>query len=178
MRIIAGKHRGKKLNPPNNLPARPTTDFAKESIFNILHNNFTLEKTKVLDLFAGTGNITFEFFSRGTKNITSVEMHNGCLSFIIKTANQLKAENIKIIKSEVLRYLKKETSKYHIIFADPPFVAEILEDVHQLVFENNLLEPEGWLIMEHPTQKKYSHLPKFAEERNYGSVKFSIFINQ
>lgn len=105
-------------------------------------------------------------------------MHNGCLTFIIKTANELKTENIKIIKSEVLRYLKKETSKYHIIFADPPFVAEILEEVHQLVFENHLLEPGGWLIMEHPTKKKYSHLSKFAEERNYGSVKFSIFINQ
>jgi len=177
VRIISGKYKGKRLNPPSNLPARPTTDFAKESIFNIIRNNFTPEKTEVLDLFAGTGNITFEFFSRGIKNVTCVEMHSGCLSFIIKTANELKAENIKIIKSEVIRYLKKETKKYHIIFADPPFVAEILEDVHKIVFENNILEPGGWLIMEHHAKKNYSHLPKFAEERNYGSVKFSIFIN-
>lgn len=160
------------------MPARPTTDFAKESLFNILHNHFDFTNCRVLDLFGGTGNIAFEFVSRGANFVHTVEMHDGCIAYMAKTAAILQAENLKILKSEVLRFLKKDEQVYDIIFADPPFVANILEDIHTHVFSRNLLKPGGWLIMEHPENKSYSHLPNFYLHKQYGSVNFSIFVNR
>ncbi len=176
MRIVAGKHKSKRITAPKNLPVRPTTDMAKEGIFNILNNWYSFRNIKVLDLFAGTGNISFEFLSRGTEQITAVDSHNGCLRFINKISEELEG-NIVTIKSDVFKYLEKATGNFEVIFADP-FYAMSQEDFEKLVnliFENNWLADNGTLIIEHSPQTDISHLSNFSEARRYGSSVFSIF---
>jgi len=175
MRIIGGALKGRRFNPPKNLPIRPTTDFAKEGIFNILDNNFYFESLKVLDLFSGTGNISFEFASRGSKDITCVDENAGCIRFIENTIGQLNIESILPIQIEVVEYLQLTSERFDIIFADPPYSSEDIEKLPILVFNNELLSDEGWLIIEHQPKcsfKKHSH---FRQERKYGSSVFSIF---
>ncbi|MDY0090649.1 MAG: 16S rRNA (guanine(966)-N(2))-methyltransferase RsmD [Flavobacteriaceae bacterium] len=176
MRIISGTHKGRRIQTPKNLPVRPTTDLSKESLFNILNNHFNLNELKVLDLFAGTGNISFEFASRGAAPIISVDENYNCISFIKKTADNLKMD-ITVIKSDVFKFLEKNKNTYDIIFADPPYDMEQknLEKIITLVFENNLLDTEGMLIIEHSKHIVLEHLPYFSFDKRYGGSVFSFF---
>ncbi len=178
MRIISGQHKGKRIVAPKNLPVRPTTDMAKESLFNILNNRLSFQDTRVLDLFAGTGNISYEFASRGTQDITSVDQNFHCIKFIKKTVSELQFENkITPIKSDVFKFLEKKQSPYDCIFADPPydFSEEQFLTVPNLIFQHDLLSPEGILIVEHSTFTNLSEHPHFVEKKKYGSVCLSFF---
>ncbi|RAV30373.1 RsmD family RNA methyltransferase [Sinomicrobium soli] len=176
MRIISGKYKGKRLLAPKKLPVRPTTDFAKEGLFNILENHFYLQDLIVTDLFAGTGNISYEFASRGTTRITCVDAHPGCIQFIYRTAESLNFP-IRAIKSDVFRFLDKVKSGSDIIFADPPYdlPEEEFARIPRIVFENGLLEDDGFLIVEHSRHTRMDHLPRFAFEKKYGNCIFSFF---
>ena len=175
MRIISGTHKSRIISAPKNLPVRPTTDFAKESLFNILNNNFDFTTLKILDLFAGTGNITYEFASRGCLATTSVDSNHHCCSFIKKTADELNFKNITVLKSDVFSFLNNNNSKYNLIFADPPYEMEGIEKIPALVFEKKILFPNGWLIIEHSAKTKFTEQQQLLQQRNYGKVNFSIF---
>ncbi len=176
MRIISGKHKGRRLVAPKNLPVRPTTDMCKESLFNILNNHFNFTELKVLDLFSGTGNISYEFASRGAGPITSVDGDMGCVNFIKKTATQLDLD-ITAIKSDVFKFLEKSKASYDIIFADPPYDLgqDNFEQIIQLILKNNLLDEQGMLIVEHSKHTKLSHLSHFSFEKQYGGSVFSFY---
>ncbi|HKL90940.1 MAG TPA: 16S rRNA (guanine(966)-N(2))-methyltransferase RsmD [Allomuricauda sp.] len=176
MRIISGKYKGKRLVAPKKLPVRPTTDMAKEALFNILNNRFYFDELKVLDLFSGTGNISFEFASRGTEKITAVDGHQGCVRYISKTAQELDF-TIKTAKSDVFKFLKNTPEKFDLVFADPPyeFETEQFLNIANLVFENTLLLEDGLLIIEHSDQTDLSEHPQFSEQRKYGGSIFSFF---
>ncbi|MFH1321118.1 MAG: RsmD family RNA methyltransferase [Bacteroidota bacterium] len=176
MRIISGTHKGRRINPPKNLPVRPTTDFAKESLFNIMSNYFDFESLNVLDLFTGTGNISYEFASRGANDITSVDVNHKCLQFIKKITLALGFENINIIKNNAFKYLADCKDHYGIIFADPPYELEGIDLIAELVFDNKLLKNNGWLIIEHKKKTDFSKHKHFLEKRRYGEVNFSIFL--
>lgn len=176
MRIISGTYRGRTINPPHNLKARPTTDFAKENLFNILTNRIDFEGIDVLDLFSGTGSISYEFASRGAANVTSVEINAVHQNFIKQTAVQLGCEKvIHSIKANVFLYLKSCSKQYDLIFSDAPYDLVGSEQVIQLVFENNLLKDDGVLIFEHSKEKSFKEHPNFTEQRSYGSVQFTFF---
>lgn len=177
MRIISGIHKGRRLNAPKSLPVRPTTDFAKEALFNILRNNYYFDEINVLDLFAGTGNISFEFASRGTLEITSVDEDFGCIKYIEKISSEL-AMPIIAIKSDVIKYLEKNNGKFDVIFADPPydFTLETLGTIVELVTSNTMLKEDGFLIIEHSKLLNLDALPHFSEARNYGGSVFSFFM--
>ena len=177
MRIIGGTHRGKQLLPPKNLPVRPTTDFAKEGLFNILNNKVDFDELTVLDLFCGTGNISLEFASRGAKKIVGVDNHSPCLNYIRDTAKQLGFKNIFNERSDVFSFLSKSHSQYDLIFADPPYELPNIERIYDLVFEKNCLEPNGILIIEHGSRTDLSTKKYYTECRKYGNVHFSFFEN-
>lgn len=176
MRIISGKYKGRRIFPPKNLPVRPTTDMSKEALFNVLNNHFSFEGLKVLDLFSGTGNISFEFASRGSQPITSVDGDFGCVKFIKQIAAEFDF-NIAATKSDVFAFLEKNKTTYDIIFADPPYGLDqkTFEKVVTLVFEKGLLEEEGMLIIEHSKYTKMEHLPHFSFQKSYGGSFFSFF---
>ncbi|PHS52250.1 MAG: 16S rRNA (guanine(966)-N(2))-methyltransferase RsmD [Lutibacter sp.] len=176
MRIISGKHKSKRLNAPKKLPVRPTTDMAKEALFNILNNSYYFNEIAVLDLFSGTGNISFEFGSRGTQKITAVDAHFACINFINKTSNELDL-NIKTIKSDVFKYLEKNNAKFDLIFADPPyeFKIDLFEKIVDLVFDKNILNDEGTLIVEHSKHTNLSNHEHFSYSKKYGGNMFSFF---
>ncbi len=175
MRIVSGKYRGRRLQPPVNLPVRPTTDFAKEGLFNVLSNIVDFESLKVLDLFTGTGSIAFEFLSRGAITVTAVDSSQKCIDFIKKTADNFGAKNLQPVKSNSFVFIKRMVSGYDLIFADPPYDLEGIESIPDLVFESNLLNEEGLLILEHSSRYRFEHHPMFSQHRNYGSVNFTIF---
>jgi len=158
------------------LPVRPTTDMAKEALFNILNFQVDFPNIKLLDIFAGTGNISYEFASRGTTAITAVDQNYGCVKFIKETAKELDAE-IQTMKSDVFKYLEKVKSKNDIIFADPPYdlPLEDFQKIANLIFENSLLKEDGMLIIEHSKHTDLSHTPNFSEARRYGNSVFSFF---
>lgn len=176
MRIISGEHKSRKIVAPKKLPVRPTTDMAKESLFNILNNLYYFDEISVLDLFAGTGNISYEFASRGTKRIIDVDKDFGCTKFISETANKLDM-SIEVIKSDVFKYLEKVNQKHDIIFADPPYNFELamFSKIPELVFENNLLENNGILIIEHSKHTDLTNLANFSYSKSYGGNMFSFF---
>jgi len=176
MRIISGIHKGIRINAPKKLPVRPTTDMAKEALFNILNNNYYFDEIKVLDLFSGIGSISLELASRGVTDITSVDINKACVQFLSITAEKLKL-NLNVLNSDVYRFLEKQTKQYHIIFADPPyaFSQEQFEKLRTLVFERNLLKENGMLIIEHSKQTDLSKQPNFIKERRYGGNCFSFF---
>lgn len=177
MRIISGKFKGKRIKPNKNFKARPTTDFAKESLFNIILNNFDFEEVKLLDLFSGTGSISYEFYSRGCENITFVEKDYRYLRFIKQTFEELNWGDYIAVNKNVFSYLSRLKNKYNIIFADPPFDLDEAENIPNIVFENNLICDNGWLILEHSNQRSFDKHPNFVSKRSYGSVNFSIFEN-
>lgn len=176
MRIISGKFKGRRIIAPKNLPVRPTTDLSKESLFNILNHQFTFRELRVLDLFSGTGNISYEFASRGAEPIVSVDTDYGCVNFIKKTAQQFEMD-ITPIKSDVYKFLERTKTKYDIIFADPPydFTQDQFEKIVKMVFEHELLEDDGMLIIEHSPHTKMDDLEHFSSNRKYGSSIFSFF---
>ncbi len=178
MRIISGTHKGKRLIAPAKLPVRPTTDQAKEALFNILNNFYHLDAVSVLDLFAGTGNISYEFAARGSENITAVDAHYGCVKYIKNTAAELKFP-IQTIKSDVFKYLQKAPVKADIIFADPPYDLdrEKFAEIPELVFKRKLLNEGGMLVIEHSKHMNLEDLPNFTDSRRYGSSIFSFFEN-
>jgi len=170
MRIIGGMYGRRIIKPPKNLPVRPTTDLAKESLFNILNNKIDFEGKSVLDIFAGTGAISFEFISRGCSPVVSVDLNFQCTKFIKSTSANLKMENHKVIRSEVFRFLKSNKKKFDIIFADPPYAMENFSDIVRLVFDRNMLNHNGLLIIEHPREIDFSEEKHFLEQRKYGKV--------
>lgn len=176
MRIVAGKFRSRRIIAPNNLPVRPTTDMAKEALFNILNNSYYFEDISVLDLFAGIGSISFEFASRGSHDITAVDAHYGCINFIDKICNELEAD-IKTIKSDVFSFLEKNSRSYDVIFADPPYdmSTDKFMELLKLVFSGNSLNKDGMLVIEHSKQTDLSEHPKFEKSRKYGGNTFSFF---
>ena len=176
MRIISGTHKGKVVFPDKNFRARPTTDFAKENLFNVLNNYIDIEGAVVLDLFSGTGSISYEFASRGAERIVSVELNYNHYSFIKKTIVQLGFKNINVFKTDVFIACKKlKGQSFDIIFADPPYDLEKIMDIPAAIFDNELLAPDGLAIIEHPGTVDFSSAPFFSEHRQYGSVNFSIF---
>ncbi len=177
MRIIGGTLKGLRLNPPKNLPVRPTTDLAKEALFNILLNQIEFENIKVLDLFSGTGNISLEFASRGAELVISVDRSIQCIHYLKDTARQHKLEQIKTFKADVFKYLQLETDQYDLIFADPPYDLNQIPEIPKIVFDKNLLTPRGLLIVEHQSLQNLSNHPAFVEQRKYGHSSFSFFRN-
>ena len=175
MRIISGRLKGLRLNPPAKLPVRPTTDLAKEALFNILFNQFDFEKIQVLDLFSGTGNISLEFASRGVPEICSVDRDFGCINYLKTLQRQYDLPAIKVVKSDVFKFLETETQQYDLIFADPPYDLPQLNVIAAKVLDRDLLKPDGYLIIEHPSMKKLDNHPEFLEQRKYGSSSFSFF---
>lgn len=175
MRIIGGRLKGIRLNPPARLPVRPTTDLAKEALFNILYNQFDFETIRVLDLFSGTGNISLEFASRGVSDICSVDRDFGCVNYLKSLAKQYDLSAINVIKSDVFKFLEMETEQYDLIFADPPYDLPQINQIASKVIDRNLLKPNGYLIIEHPSLKKLDNHPSFIEQRKYGSSSFSFY---
>ena len=180
MRIIGGKFKGRRFYPPaKNWPTRPTTDFAKEGLFNIITNHFHFEDLKVLDLFGGTGNHGYEFISRGCKDVTYVDKFGPCVAFVKKIAEVLEIQdNIKIIKSDVFRFIAYTKEQYDYIFAGPPYGLPTIDLIPDLIFEHQLLKDDGWFVMEHNPNHSYEDHPNYVEQRHYGKTIFSIFKNR
>jgi len=176
MRIISGKHKGRRISPPKNLPVRPTTDMSKEALFNVLNNHFNFSELKILELFAGTGSISYEFASRGCTPILCVDGDMGCVNFIKKTAKEFDFD-ITALKSDVFKFLEKHKGNYDIIFADPPYGMEQkdFEKIVELIFENELLDEEGMLVVEHSKYTKLEQMSNFSFQKNYGGSVFSFF---
>jgi len=178
MRIIGGTLKGLRLNPPTNLPVRPTTDLAKEALFNILLNKIEFEGIKVLDLFSGTGNISLEFASRGASEVVSIDRSIQCINYVKDTSRQHKLTQVKTFKADVFKYLEIETEQYDVIFADPPYDLSKIPEIPKIIFEKNLLLPGGLLIVEHQSLQNLSNHAKFVEQRKYGHSSFSFFENK
>jgi 16S rRNA (guanine(966)-N(2))-methyltransferase RsmD len=179
MRIISGEHGRRRINPPANMPhTRPTTDIAKEGLFNIISNNLAIEELKTLDLFGGTGSISYELASRGAKDLTVVEKDSKMYDFIKKTAIELKLENFKVLKTDVFRFIEECTDKYDFIFAGPPYALGNIDDLPGLIFDKQLLNCKGWFVLEHTPRNDYKKFPFYTTERNYGTTVFSIFIEK
>ncbi|GIV26831.1 MAG: methyltransferase [Bacteroidia bacterium] len=175
MRIISGKHKGRKLRAPIIDEIRPTTDFAKTGLFNVLNNHIDFEDIVVLDLFSGFGNIAFEFASRGAQFVDTVDSHPQSIKFIKQFASQIQLP-VNAYQSDALQFLHKVHQKYDIIFADPPFdMSDLLDDVLEIVVKRGLLKPNGILILEHEKNKSFSNHPMLFDERKYGKVHFSFF---
>lgn len=175
MRIISGKYRGKIIHPPKNFKARPTTDLAKESLFNILINRYDIENIAVLDLFSGTGSISYEFASRDCPVVHLVENDFKNFAFIIKTIAELGFDQIRATQANVRSYLSTCRTKYDIIFADPPYDLGWLGELPDLVLEQEFLKPGGVFILEHPRSISFAGHTSLREHRQYGSVNFSFF---
>ena len=176
MRIISGKYKGRRIFPPKNLPVRPTTDMSKEALFNVLNNHFNFEALKVLDLFAGTGNISFEFASRGSDNITAVDGDFGCVKFIKQIATEYDFD-IAVMKSDVFKFLESCKTNYDVVFADPPYALDqaTFEKIVTLVFQKQMLQVEGMLVIEHSKYTKLEHMMHFSFKKSYGGSIFSFF---
>ena len=160
MRIIGGEHGGRKFNPPNNMPyTRPTTDIAKEGLFNVLQNKLDFEELKTLDLFGGTGSISYELASRGVTDLTIVEKDNSMYEFIKKTAAALQLQNFKVVKQDVFKFIGTTADQFDFIFAGPPYALTTIDDLPKLIFQKQLLKKDGRFVLEHTPRKDYKTLP-------------------
>lgn len=175
MRIVSGSLKGRRFTPPTQLKARPTTDFAKEGLFNLLTNRMDLEDIAVLELFAGSGSIGLEFISRGATQVTGVEISAQHIGYIRKIAAELGVKNYYLQKADVFKYLEHASGTYQIVFADPPYQLKELPTLPQIVIEKGLLAPDGIFILEHGREHSFENHPHFIEERKYGNVHFSFF---
>lgn len=175
MRIVSGRYKGRIIQPPKNLRARPTTDFAKENLFNVITSYWDLDGVEALDLFSGTGSISYEFASRGAGNVIAVEINAVHYNYIRSMAQKFGFTQLHPVKANAFLYLKSCTKQFDIIFADAPYDIEGSETLPELIRERKLLKPGGWFIFEHSKNLDVSHLPDFKEKRTYGSVNFSIF---
>ena len=175
MRIIKGKYATRKMPNPRGFTARPTTDFAKESLFNILFNYFDFEDKHVLDLFAGTGGISYEFASRGCARVVSVEQDFKHYNYIQKVVSQMEIIEVSALRADVFKYISECKQQYNIIFADPPYSLEAIPRIPDLIFEHDLLLPQGIFVLEHPKTLDFKDHSRFMMHRHYGSVNFSFF---
>jgi len=175
MRIISGKYKGRRITAPSNITARPTTDFAKEGLFNLLNNRIDFEGIDVLDLFAGTGSISIEFVSRYCKSVISVEQNDRHCNFIRKVCAELKINNLSLLKTDVFKFIGSCHSKFDMIFADPPYELDKITEIPNLIFSQNLLKSDGLFVMEHSSKTDFTNHPNFVDHRNYGNVNFSFF---
>ncbi|MBL7951732.1 MAG: 16S rRNA (guanine(966)-N(2))-methyltransferase RsmD [Flavobacteriales bacterium] len=175
MRIVGGKYRNRRLHPPHEMEARPTTDFAKEGLFNVLQHSVALEGIRVLDLFAGTGNISLEFLSRGALEVISVDQDRDLYAFMQRTARELNENNWRMVKGDVFTFLGSHRGAYDLVFADPPFHLENIERIPRLVRAAGLLGEEGVLILEHHEKLDLSGEPGYQRTRKYGLIHFSFF---
>lgn len=175
MRIITGIYKGRRFDIPHTFKARPTTDFAKENIFNVLNSYIDFEGATALDLFAGTGSISLELLSRGCQQVVSIEKDRDHHAFIRQCVQKLGADNSVVIRGDVFRYIKSCSQQFDFIFADPPYQLTELAQIPDLIFEKDLLKEEGIFVLEHGAQNDFSNHPHFVEHRKYGSVNFSIF---
>ena len=179
MRIISGTLGGRRINPPGKMPhTRPTTDIAKEGLFNILQNNLDFEELKTLDLFGGTGNISYELASRGVTDLTVVEKDAKMYEFIKANAATLKINNLKVIRGDVFKFLENGGDQFNFIFAGPPYALQEIDQLPSLIFKHKLLAPDGWFVLEHTPRNEYKEFPFFSMSRNYGTTVFSFFVNQ
>jgi len=175
MRIISGIYKSRRFDIPKNFNARPTTDFAKENIFNVIGNLIDLEDAIALDLFAGTGSIGFELLSRGCREVVCVEKDAVHYAFIKKVRDELKTDRLSAVRADAMKYIASVKRTFDFIFADPPYAFKDLPQIPELVLSRRLLNPNGVFVMEHPKEYDFSHLPGFLQRRVYGSVNFSIF---
>lgn len=176
MRIITGIYKGRHFDVPRTFKARPTTDFAKENLFNVLYGYFDFEEIDyALDLFSGTGSITYELLSRGCKNVVSVEKDIFHQKFIAKVLKELKAGNAQSYCMDVFRFLNLQHKPFNFIFADPPYALKELDELPSLILDKDILAPDGIFVLEHGKDKDFSMHPQFIEHRAYGSVNFSFF---
>jgi 16S rRNA (guanine966-N2)-methyltransferase len=179
MRIIGGEFGGRKVHPPSKMPhTRPTTDIAKEGLFNILQNNVSIEGLKTLDLFGGTGSISYELASRGAIDLTIVEKDAIMHEFIKRTSFELGISNLKVIKMDVFKFLGQCSEQFDFIFAGPPYALQNIDDLPEFIVQKQLLSKEGWFVLEHTPRNRYEGYKWFATHRNYGSTVFSIFVNK
>ena len=179
MRIIGGALGGRRIHPPSDMPyTRPTTDLAKEGLFNILQHQFTIEGAKTLDLFGGTGSISYELASRGAAELTVVEKDSTMFNFIKKTIGVLGLDNVKLVRSDVFKYIESSEEQFDFIFAGPPYALKNIDELPRLVYEKELLKPAGWFVLEHTPRNNYQGWPLFAAERNYGTTIFSFFVRK
>lgn len=179
MRIITGKYGGRKINPPSKMPyTRPTTDVAKEGLFNIIENNISIPGIKTLDIFGGTGSISYELASRGASDLTIVEKDPKMYEFIKSKIAEFKIVNCHVVKNDVFKFLETCTDNFDLIFAGPPYALKNIDDLPQIIHEKKLLKEGGWFILEHTPANNYEQEPMFKTMRNYGTTVFSIFINK
>ncbi len=175
MRIISGLYKGRRISVPANIKARPTTDFAKEGLFNLLNNRMDFEDIDVLDLFAGTGSIGIEFVSRGCRSVIAIENYETQYAFIRKVCTQLKISNLQLLKMDVFKFIGSSNLTFDFIFADPPYELPILEQIPDLIFKNELLKSDGLFVLEHSSKNDFSQHPQYLDHRAYGNVNFSFF---
>jgi 16S rRNA (guanine966-N2)-methyltransferase len=179
MRIISGAYGGRRISPPAKMPyTRPTTDIAKEGLFNVIENNIDIEGITTLDLFGGTGSISYELASRGAADLTIIEKDNAMYEFIRKTGQALDLKNFKVLKSDVFKFIDTCTSTYDFIFAGPPYALETIDELPTRIFKKQLLKKGGWFVLEHTPRNDYKKFPHYRTERNYGTTIFSIFIQE
>lgn len=177
MRIISGQYKGRRFTPPDGIPTRPTTDIAKEGLFNILSNNIEYEETKYLDLFGGTGNISYEMASRGCTDILTVDRFPLCVEFIQSMIDKLQIEGMRVIQADVFDVIANSKEKYNLIFAGPPYGLDILDEIPDRIFDAELLTEGGIFVLEHNPNHNFDDHEMFAERRTYGQTNFTFFIN-
>lgn len=175
MRIISGIYKGRIIQAPSNLPVRPTTDFARTGLFNLLNSRIYFEDISFVDLFSGTGAISLEMASRGCKDIIAVDNNRNCIQFLQQTISNWKVPGIRLMKEDAFKFLNSTKITVDVVFADPPYTLKGLEDIPKLILKNNLIKPDGLLILEHGDDKSFKDFPHFMDEKNYGNVNFSIF---
>jgi 16S rRNA (guanine966-N2)-methyltransferase len=179
MRIISGEHGGRRINPPAKMPhTRPTTDIAKEGLFNMLQHSIEFDGLVTLDLFGGTGSISYELASRGATDLTIVEKDEKMYEFIKKTSEALRLENFKVVRMDVFKFIAQCSAQYDFIFAGPPYALTNIDELPKLIFEKQLLKPGGRFVLEHTPRNDYEKFPYFRSARNYGTTIFSSFINE
>lgn len=176
MRIIKGKLKSRRFDVPKSFPSRPTTDFAKEALFSVLEHRIDFSELKILDLCAGTGNISFEFASREAGSILSVDQNYNCIKFIRETAEKFEiSQDINTVKADVLKFVQQTKLTFDIIFADPPFKTDFHRSLLQSIFDHQLLNEGGWVVIEHGKETDLSDFPNFHDIKKYGNVLFSFF---
>ena len=175
MRVITGKYKGRHFDIPRTFKARPTTDFAKENIFNVLNGYIDFEDCRALDLFAGTGSISIELLSREAQYVVGLELDRDHCTFISQCIDKLGADNYSLIRGDVFRYLKSCRETFDLIFADPPYALKNLEEIPQIVLDKGILSEDGIFVLEHGKHNNFEQHPCFLERRAYGSVNFSLF---
>lgn len=175
MRIISGKFKGRRLSPPKNIKARPTTDMAREALFNVLSADWDFSNVKVLDLFTGTGAVSLEFISRGAKSVTAIDIEMISKRFISQTIREWEIDNMRIVRADVLKLASKANESFDIVFADPPYGHKRFAEIPQLILDSGWLAKDGLLIVEHSEDHNFEDHPNFSAHRSYGTVNFSFF---